>query len=219
MAGKNKIIIWHIYSAQKVWDIVLAGLGSSRKWSSMNSIVTPAVRRGFWAAFRDFNWEACSRFMMACTDTRLPWRPRSRICRLCAVMWRFLKVTRWIERSTLSVVNRGLPLHGLSITSCVSLYRSRSLDMVLWLTPQNCTIWLTVTIEFIDDQSCPWAVAHYWHGEILANFCWTPPLFSGSYLLLWSWHWDTISVIWKGIDTPINGTIGSYIKLLIPEPH
>ena len=30
-----------------------------------------------------------------------------------------------------------------------------------------------VTIEFIDDQSCLWAVAHYWHGDILANFCWT----------------------------------------------
>ena len=35
-----------------------------------------------------------------------------------------------------------------------------------------------VTIEFIDDQSCLCAVAHYWHCEILANFCWTPPLFS-----------------------------------------
>ena len=33
-------------------------------WSSMNPIVTPAVRRGFCAAFRDFNWEACSRFLM-----------------------------------------------------------------------------------------------------------------------------------------------------------
>ena len=41
-------------------------------WSSMNSIVTPAVRRGFWAAFRDFNWEVCSRFLIVCTDTRLP---------------------------------------------------------------------------------------------------------------------------------------------------
>ena len=39
-----------------------------------------------------------------------------------------------------------------------------------------------VAIEFIDDQSCLWAVAHYWHGEILANFCWTPSLFSGPYL-------------------------------------
>ena len=37
--------------------------------SSMNSIVTPDVRRGFWAAFLDFNWEACSRFLMVCTDT------------------------------------------------------------------------------------------------------------------------------------------------------
>ena len=29
-------------------------------------------------------------------------------------------------------------------------------------------------------------VAHYCHWEILANFCWTPPLFSGLYISLWS---------------------------------
>ena len=33
-------------------------------WSSINAIVTPAVRRGFWSAFRDFNWESCSLFVM-----------------------------------------------------------------------------------------------------------------------------------------------------------
>ena len=103
----------------------------------MNRIVIPAERRGFWAAFRDFNWEACSRFLMVCIDTRLPWCPRYRICRLRAVMRRFLKVARQIEQYTLSVVIRGLPLLGLSFTSCVSLYRSRSLDMVLWLTPKS----------------------------------------------------------------------------------
>ena len=40
--------------------------------------------------------------------------------------------------------------------------------------------------------------------EILANVCWTPPLFSGPYLSLWSWYWDTRGGIWKGTDTPIN---------------
>ena len=61
-----------------------------------------------------------------------------------------------------------------------------------------------VTIEFIDDQFCLWAVAHYWHWEVLANFRWTPPLFSGPYLSLWSCYRVTLSSIWKGIDTPIK---------------
>ena len=47
------------------------------------------------------------------------------------------QVTRQIERSTLSELIRGLPLLGLSFTSCVSLHRSHSLDMVLWLTPRS----------------------------------------------------------------------------------
>ena len=61
-----------------------------------------------------------------------------------------------------------------------------------------------VTIELIDDQSYLWAVAHYWHGEILANFCWTPPLISEPYLSLWLRYWDTIGGIWKEIDTSIK---------------
>ena len=36
------------------------------------------------------------------------------------------------------------------------------------------------------------------------NFCWTPPLFSRPYVWLWSCYCDTISGIWKGIDTPIK---------------
>ena len=50
---------------------------------------------------RDFNWEACSRFLMVCTDIRLPWPPRWRICRLRAVMRWFIKVARRMERTTL----------------------------------------------------------------------------------------------------------------------
>ena len=40
--------------------------------------------------------------------------------------------------------------------------------------------------------------------EILANLCWTPPLFSGRYISLWSSYWDTICDIWQGIDSPIK---------------
>ena len=196
-------------------------------WSSMNSIVTPAVRRGFWAAFRDFNWEACSRFLMVCTDTRLPWRPTYRICRLRAVMRRFLKVARRIERSTLESLwwyvvshflaypsrhvypcigaaiwiwysdrHRRLPQHPVasiqplngqcllpdphwttSLSLLTNMLKFRSPLEHECKTVQFDSLW--VTIEFIDDQSCLWAVAHYWHWEILLNFCGTPPLFSG----------------------------------------
>ena len=66
-------------------------------------------------------------------------------------------------------------------------------------------------------QSCLGAVAHYWHREILANLWWTPPLFSGPYLSLWSWYWDTISGIWKGIDTPIKWYNGLIYKPINPR--
>ena len=153
-------------------------------------------------------------------------------------------------------------LLGLSFTSCVSLYRRRRLDMVLWLTvtPKNTatsccfhpaskwpmalarstldnftiftvtdqhvkvsfnplqfdSVW--VTIQFIDDQSCLWVVVHYWQGEILPNFCWTPPLFSGPYLSLLSWYWDIISCIWMGMDKTIKWYNQLIYKPINPPP-
>ena len=108
-------------------------------WLSMNSIVTPSVRRGFWATFlgtstgkhvADSWWYVHT---LACHDVRDS-------ASVGCVQWchdSSKSTARRFERSTLSVVIRGLPLFGLSCTSCVSLYRSRSLDMVLWLTTKS----------------------------------------------------------------------------------
>ena len=61
-----------------------------------------------------------------------------------------------IERSTLSVVIRGLPLLGISFTSSVSLYRSRSLegplDMVLWLIAPKSTATPVASIQPVNSQ-------------------------------------------------------------------
>ena len=165
---------------------------SQRKIRPEKRGVTPAVSTGKHVAG---SWWCVQ--TPACHDV---WHSAS--VRLRVVMRRFLKVVRRIERPTLSVVIHGLPLLGLSFTSCVSLYRSRSLDMILRLTlkstatsrcfhpaskwpmaldrstldnftiftdqyvkvVQNCkfdSLW--VANELIDDQSCLWAVAQYWH--------------------------------------------------------
>ena len=121
-------------------------------------------------------------------------------------------VDRWILLATLrnrritahSLQMRYLRRHGRRVsvqTIRNQLHASQLKSRKAGLKPLLTT---GATIEFIDDQSCLWAVAHYCHREILANLCSTAPLFSGSYLSLWSWYWDTISGIWKGIDTHIK---------------
>ena len=174
-------------------------------------------------------------------------------------MWRFLKVARRIERSTLSVVIRVhvrgdyvvshflaywymyypsrhvYPCIGAAVwiwysdwhrrvsqPSCcfhpaskwpMALARSTLDNFTIFtyqhvksfLQPlehgvQNCTIWLTVSNNWV--HWWPVLPVSCWHWVILANFCWTPPPFSGLYFSLWSWYWDTISGIWKGIPRP-----------------
>ena len=45
---------------------------------------------------------------------------------------------------------------------------------------QNCTSWLTVSNNWVHWwPDLPVSCGSLWHWEILANFCWTPPIFSG----------------------------------------
>ena len=123
--------------------------------STMNSIVTPGVRRGFWAAFLDFNWEAGSWWSVqtpACHDVRDS-------ASVGCVQWcdDSSKSPGELNDPFLYVVIRGLPLFGPSFTSGTT---SPSLLTKMWKfrsTPRTrVQNWSGVFTAIAELASLPW---------------------------------------------------------------
>ena len=169
---------------QKFAKISVPIVRHRQDWSSMNSIATVSKI----VQFCGVSQSTISKLRLRYRDTHdVMDRPKSERPRFTTY-----RVDRSIRLATLrnrritarSLQMRYLEHHGRRVSVQTIRNRLHASQLKSRKAAQKPLLTDAVTIEFIDNQSCLWAVTHYWHWEILANFCWTSPLFSGPYLSL-----------------------------------